>query len=105
MQPLSMLVGSIVNDRYRIEAALGEGAMGAVYRGRHVRVGRSVAIKVLHDHLVKDELMVARFEREAQIAARLNHRNLVGVIDMATTADGQRCIVFELAPGRNMAQL
>lgn len=100
MQPLNTLVGSIVEDRYRIEAPLGAGAMGAVYRGRHVKVGRTVAIKVLHDHLVRDTAMVERFEREAKLAARLRHRNLVSVLDI-----GPNLIVFELAPGRSMAEL
>jgi serine/threonine-protein kinase len=94
------LVGTIVEDRYRIEAQLGAGAMGAVYRGRHVKVGRTVAIKVMHDHLVRDEAMVERFQREAQLAARLRHRNLVSVIDI-----GPNLIVFELAPGRSMTEL
>jgi len=105
MQPLNTFVGSIVEDRYRVEAELGAGAMGAVYRARHIRVGRTVAIKVLHDHLVQDESMVARFEREAKIAARLEHPNLVGVIDIGTTDDGKRLMVLEFAPGRPMADL
>jgi len=105
MQPLNTFVGSIVEDRYRVEEQLGEGAMGAVYRGRHIKVGRTVAIKVLHDHLVQDESMVERFEREAKIVARLEHPNLVGVIDFGTTADGKRLMVLEFAPGRSMADL
>jgi serine/threonine protein kinase len=105
MQPLNTFVGSIVEDRYRIEEELGAGAMGAVYRGRHIKVGRTVAIKVLHDHLVQDDSMVARFEREAKIAARLKHENLVGVIDIGTTTDGKRLMVLEFAPGRPMADL
>ena len=86
MQPLNTLVGSIVEDRYRIEAQLGAGAMGAVYRGRHMKVGRTVAIKVLHDHLVRDAAMVERFEREAKSRRGCSHRNLVGVLDIGTTA-------------------
>lgn len=97
------LVGCVVEGRYRIECELGAGAMGAVYRGRHIKVGRPVAIKVLHDHLVGDAMMVARFEREAQIAARLEHPNLVAVLDLGFTDAGQRCMVLELAPGRALA--
>jgi len=99
------LVGSIVEDRYRVEAELGAGAMGSVYRGRHVRVGRTVAIKVLHDHLVREPEMVARFEREARIAAKLKHPNLVAVIDIGTTPDGTKLMVLEFAPGRPMSEL
>ena len=43
-------IGSVVEDRYHVEAELGAGAMGSVYRGRRIKVGRTVAIKVLHDH-------------------------------------------------------
>jgi len=58
----SSFVGSIALDRYLIEQQLGEGAMGVVYRGRHIKVGRTVAIKVLHDHLVQNDEMVERFD-------------------------------------------
>src|ERR1041385_5737442 len=105
MCSLNNLGGSSVEDRYRVEEQLGEGAMGAVYRGRHIKVGRTVAIKVLHDHLVKDEAMVERFEDEARAVARLRHKNLVGVLDVGTTADGKRLMVLEYAPGRSMAEL
>ncbi|HUS29818.1 MAG TPA: serine/threonine-protein kinase [Kofleriaceae bacterium] len=105
MHSLNTLVGSIVEDRYEIQEELGAGAMGVVYRGRHLKVGRTVAIKVLHDHLVKDPSMVERFEDEARAVARLRHRNLVGVLDVGVTDDGQRCMVLEFAPGCSMAKL
>jgi serine/threonine-protein kinase len=98
------LVGQVV-DRYRIEALIGRGAMGLVYRARHVRVGREVAVKVLHDHLVQDPAMVARFEREAAVAARLHHRNLVNVIDVGETPSRQRLMVLELARGESLASI
>ncbi|MCW5805208.1 MAG: serine/threonine protein kinase, partial [Deltaproteobacteria bacterium] len=99
------LVGELVEERYLIEAEIGRGAMGMVYRARHVRVGREVAIKVLHDHLVRDAVMVKRFEREAAIAARLQHRNVVGVIDVGETRFGQRLMVQELARGQSLAAI
>ena len=102
---VNSLVGCVVEERYRVESALGEGAMGAVYRARHVKVGRTVAIKVLHDHLVQADGMVERFEREAKIAARLKHPNLVAVIDLGVTPDGKKCMVLEFAPGRCLAEL
>ncbi len=68
-------------------------------------MGRDVAIKGLHDELVQNAEMVARFEREAHIAAKLRHKNLVAVIDTGTTADGQRVMILELAPGENLATL
>src|SRR4030095_10349921 len=86
-------IGSIVEERYRVEAELGAGAMGSVYRGRHIKVGRTVAIKVLHAHLVGEPEMVERFEREARIAAKLKHPNLVAVIDLGATPDGKQLMV------------
>ena len=99
------LVGTIVEDRYLIEAELGSGAMGTVYRGRHIKVHRTVAIKVLHDHLVRDPSMVERFEREALIAARLSHRNVAGVLDLGETPSGKKLMVLELARGKSLLQL
>lgn len=73
--------------------------MGCVYRARHLKVGRTVAIKVLHDHLVREPAMVERFEREARIAAKLQHGNLVAVIDLGVAPDGKKLMVLEYAPG------
>ena len=102
---MTAAVGELVEDRYRIEAVIGRGAMGTVYRARHVGMGREVAIKVLHDHLVRDPVMVKRFDREAAIAARLSHRNVVGVIDIGATAHGDRMMVLELARGETLAAI
>ncbi len=99
------LVGQVVEDRYRIETQLGSGGMGVVYRARHIKVGREVAIKVLHEGLMTDPTMVERFEREAAIAARLSHRNLVSVIDVGETANKQKLMVLELARGETLAEL
>jgi serine/threonine protein kinase len=99
------LVGQVVEERYRIEAQLGSGGMGAVYRARHVKVGREVAIKVLHDHLLADPTMVERFEREAAVAARLSHRNVIAVIDVGETAAKQKLMVLELARGTCLAEI
>jgi serine/threonine-protein kinase len=99
------LVGQVVEERYRIEAQLGRGAMGTVYRARHLKVGREVAIKIMHPELTRDAAMVARFEREAAIAARLDHRNVVGVLDVGETPDGQKLMVLELARGETLAAM
>ena len=101
----AVAVGEVALDRYRIEAVIGSGAMGTVYRARHVRVGREVAIKVLHGHLVRDPNMVRRFDREAAIAARLSHRHLVGVLDVGETARGDKLMVLELARGETLSAI
>jgi serine/threonine-protein kinase len=94
------MLGSIVLDRYRVEQELGEGAMGRVYRARHVRVGRTVAIKVLHPHMLREPGAAERFEREARLAARLHHPSVAAVVDFD---DG--IMVMEHAPGRPLVDV
>jgi serine/threonine-protein kinase len=99
------MLGDIVEDRYRIEAELGEGAMGRVYRARHVKVGREVAIKVMHQDLARVPSILERFAREALVAARLRHPNLVSVLDVGQTAGRLPLIVMELAPGTKLSHV
>src|SRR5438270_4440743 len=66
---------------YELEEEIGRGSMGMVYRGRQIALGREVAIKVLSQALAKDASYVARFIREAQIIAGLNHPNIVQIFD------------------------
>jgi serine/threonine-protein kinase len=99
------LVGQVVLDRYVVEAVLGSGAMGTVYRGRHQKLPRSVAIKVLHDEFGREPIMLERFRREARIAARMAHANVIAVIDVGETADGRQVMVLELAQGENLSAL
>ncbi|MBA3396955.1 MAG: serine/threonine protein kinase, partial [Deltaproteobacteria bacterium] len=105
MESPGSLVGQVLEERYLIEEELGCGAMGTVFRARHVRVRREVAIKVLHAHHMADPLMVERFDREAATVARLHHKNLVNVIDVGETADRQCFMVLELVRGPSLASL
>jgi eukaryotic-like serine/threonine-protein kinase len=94
---------SVVGDRYRVEARIGQGGMAEVYRGFDPVLSRTVAIKVLLPQFARDAGFVARFRREAQAAARLNQPNIVGVFD--TGADGDRqYIVMEFVEGRTLAE-
>jgi len=99
------LVGKLVVGRYVIEAEIGSGAFGKVYRGRHAKLNRPVAIKVLHSHLVHEPTILERFRREAQLAARLAHPNVVGVLDRGETIDGRQLMVLELADGQPLTAL
>ncbi|HSK05114.1 MAG TPA: protein kinase [Kofleriaceae bacterium] len=99
------LVGELLASRYLIEHKLGEGAMGAVYRARHVKVGRPFAVKVLHRKLLEDQKIALRFEREAELAGRLHHPNVVGVVDVGETPDGLRYMVMDFAEGQDLAEL
>ncbi len=103
--PLESLVGQVVNG-YFIEAELGSGAMGAVYRASHVETNRVVAIKALHPRHVDNPKIVERFRREATLAARLVHPNLAGVIDFGKSLeDGRHLIVLELAEGEPLTAI
>jgi serine/threonine-protein kinase len=83
---------------YRIERELGRGGMAVVYAGRHDQLERPVALKVLAEHLADDREFRARFLREARIAAKLHHPNLVQTYDISAV-DGRPCIVMELVDG------
>ena len=77
------LIGSVLAGRYRILHHVGEGAMGAVYLGEHLKIGRRDAIKVLRPSLVRDEEAIARFARGARNASRIHHPNVCTVYDFA----------------------
>ena len=99
------LVGKVVMDRYLIEAELGSGASGTVYRGRHVKLRRNVAIKVLHEDFVDNRTMLARFRREAEAVARLRHPNVIGVLDVGETQGGHQLMVMDLVEGQSLGEL
>jgi eukaryotic-like serine/threonine-protein kinase len=89
---------------YRIEALLGVGGMGEVYRGRDTRLGRDVALKVISPKLVGDASLRRRFELEARAASALNHPSIVTVYDVGDT-DGISWIAMEWVDGRTLRQV
>ena len=96
------LTTGTVLGRYRLEALLGTGGMASVWKARDERLGRTVAVKVLSETLALDRDYVKRFKREAQIAARLSHPNLVPVFDFG--AGGPRpYLVSEFVEGGTLA--
>ncbi len=99
------LVGTIVLDTYVVEAELGSGAMGTVYRARHMRLPRHVALKIMHDHLVPEPALLERFYREAKAAAAMQHPNVVSVLDVGETPDGKHVMVMELVDGTSLGDL
>lgn len=92
----------ILADRYRLERRLGRGGMGSVYFGRHLALGRPVAIKVLDAEEQEWSWAVARFMREARLAAKVRHPNIVDVYDFGSTPDGVVYIVMEALLGRDL---
>jgi serine/threonine protein kinase len=87
---------------YEILSALGAGGMGEVYRARDTKLGRDVALKILPDSFARDPERVARFTREAQVLAALNHPH-IGAIYGLDEANGQPCLVLELIDGDTLA--
>ncbi len=92
---------TILNQRYQIEAKIGEGGMAVVYRGRDLRLNRQVAIKVLRPHYSDDADFLSRFQHEAQAAAILNHPYVVKVYDVGQ-AEHSHYIVMEYVDGENL---
>ncbi len=93
-----------LGDDYELLAPLGRGGFGRVYRVRDLHLEREVALKVLHPHLTADPSVVERFRREAQLAARLNHGNIVSIYDIAGRS-GLLWYTMEIVDGPNIAQL
>ena len=102
---LDPLPGRLIAGNFRIERLIGQGAMGNVYRAEQLSLGKAVAVKVLHAHLMDDEKLVGRFKREAKSASRLNHPNSIQIIDSGEDDDGTLYIAMELLPGRDLAQV
>ncbi len=99
------LVGRTLPGGYVILELVGIGGMGRVYRAEQTNLGRTVAVKIIHPHLVGEENTAARFITEARAASRLNHPNSVGIIDFGNTPDGQLYLVMEFLRGRDLARV
>lgn len=99
------LVGTTLAGKYRIDARLNEGGMGTVYRGCHVLMDKTVAIKVLRPSLAADEKIVARFSREARAASRISHPNALSVTDFGEDESGHVFLVMEFLSGKTLKQV
>jgi serine/threonine protein kinase len=94
----------ITLGQYELLARLGRGGMGTVYKARHLRLKRFVAVKVISQQRLPDPQAVARFHREMEAVGRLSHPNIVQATDAGETA-GQHFLAMEFVEGRNLAQL
>jgi serine/threonine-protein kinase len=94
-----------LGSRYRLERPLGHGGMATVYLARDEELHRSVAVKLLAEHLAGDTALRRRFLREARLAAQLSHPNVVSVYDAGEAEDGRPYIVMEYVPGTTFAEL
>ena len=96
------LIGSVIADRYLVTDILGEGGMGKVYLARHVRLPQQAAIKVMRPEQVRDASAIARFNREAANASRIDHDRVARVYDFGETSDGIVYLAMEFVAGRTL---
>ncbi len=99
------LIGQVLADKYRIDERLSEGGMGTVYRGTHVLMDKTVAVKVLRASLAADEKIVARFSREARAASKILHPHALSVTDFGEDDKGTVFLVMEFLNGVTLKDL
>ena len=92
-------------DKYQVLEEIGHGGMATVYRAKDRRLGRDVAVKVIHKHLRESAEVAARFVSEARAVAKLKHQNIVEVYDVSDEDDPERYLVVELVEGTTLRKL
>ncbi len=95
--------GKTIGGRYVIDAVIGQGGMGRVYRAHHRLMGKPLAIKVLHAELAQEKEHVDRFVREAIAASSVGNEHIVDVTDFGTLPDGATYFVMEYLEGHTLA--
>ncbi|MDQ3748340.1 MAG: protein kinase [Acidobacteriota bacterium] len=101
----SLPVERTIENRYRLEKLLGKGGMGAVYEATDLRINRPVAVKILSGAMFGNKDALRRFEREAQTAGKLNHRNIVTVFDYGVLSTEGAFLVMELVAGETLSEV
>jgi serine/threonine protein kinase len=99
------LAGKEIAGRYRIIKKLGEGGMGAVYRGEQISLKRAVAVKLLKPELGSHQTILQRFNAEAHAVAKLSHPNTVNIYDFGQDTDGSLFIAMEFIEGRSLREV
>jgi serine/threonine protein kinase len=99
------LIGNILGGKYRIDAQLGAGGMGQVYRATRLSIGDEVAVKILQQRFAADQQIIERFHREARAAAQLKHPNVVTIYDFGAIADGMIYLVMEMIEGKSLREV
>lgn len=98
------MIGKVVAGRYRLEARLGEGGMGVVYRARHVLIDRVVALKLIRPDLRGETHLRAWMLREARAANRVDHAHIIDIHDIGETEEGELYLVMEYLVGTPLSQ-
>ncbi len=100
---LDPMIAQQLAGTYRVDAPLGRGGMGKLYKATHMRLESKVAIKVLHERLSRHELAIDRFQREAEALARITSPYVCRVLDSVQSEEGLPCLVLELLDGEDMS--
>ena len=105
MSATDPLLGQVLNRAYRVLSRIAEGGMSVIYEAERQRIPRRrVAVKLLHPLAATDEVLVARFTREAEVLADMNHPHIVEMLDANHTEEGQAYYVMELLEGETLRQ-
>src|SRR5512134_2560866 len=96
-------LGKVIAGRYRLEARIGEGGMGIVYRARHVLIDRVVAVKLIRPDLRGETHLRAWMLREARAANRVDHAHIVEIHDVGETEEGELYLVMEYLTGSSLS--
>lgn len=99
------LIGTILSDRYEVLEVLGKGGMGVVYKGKRTQIDKFVAIKVLKNTLLEDEVSLKRFEQEAKASANLDDPHLISVYDFGLGPEGEPYLVMDFLVGRSLEEI
>ncbi|HEY1611594.1 MAG TPA: serine/threonine-protein kinase [Paraburkholderia sp.] len=95
-------VGKVIDGRYEIQARVGEGGMGVVYRARQMSIDRVIALKMLNSQMQGDQQWVQRFYNEAKACSRLQHPNTIRMFDFGQTQDGRLFMTMEFLDGMSL---
>src|ERR1022692_3565712 len=98
------LLGTVLQDSFRLTRLIGQGGMGTVYEGTQLRLKKRVAVKLLARQLASDDEALARFRREAEVTSQLGHPHIVQVFDFGTAPSGEPYLVMEYLEGEDLEQ-
>jgi eukaryotic-like serine/threonine-protein kinase len=101
---MTLAIGNLVDERYRVLQQIGEGGMGYVYLAENERIDRKVALKILRPNFAARRSMVVRFEREARAAARIGSPHIADVIDLGFLTNGEPFVVMEYLEGESLSE-
>jgi eukaryotic-like serine/threonine-protein kinase len=104
LQTVDPLIGTVIQESFRIDGKLGQGGMGAIYLAEHLRLKKKVAIKCLHAGLASKPEVIRRFKNEAVAASSIGHPHIINVMDMGQFADGTFFMVLEFLDGKDWQQ-